>query len=66
MEQNSKLRDENGYLQSVNGRIAIATLRSECDNIQHRLDRIMEFIKSLGMAERLQEFLRPKVRGARK
>ena len=58
-EQNSKLRDENSYLQSVNGRIVIAKLRSERDNLQHRLDRVMEFIKSLGLAERLQEFLRP-------
>ncbi len=61
-EQNAKLRDENGYLQSVNGRIAIAELRSERDNIQHRLDRVMEFIKSLGLAEKLQAFLRPNKR----
>lgn len=66
VEQNSKLRNENAYLQSVNGRIAIAKLRSERDNLQHRLDRVMEFIKSLGLAERLQEFLRPKSRGVRK
>ena len=56
-EQNSKLRDENAYLQSVNGRIAIAKLRSERENVQHRLDRVMEFIKSLGLVERLDMFL---------
>ena len=61
-EQNSKLRGENAYLQSLNGRIAIAKLRSERDNVQHRLDRVMEFIKSLGLVEKLQAFLRPNKR----
>ncbi len=65
-EQNAELRKENGELQSVYGRIAIAKIRSERDNLQRQLDRIMEFIKSLGLAERLQAFLHPKGRGARK
>ncbi len=65
-EQNAELRKENGELQSVYGRIAIAKIRSERDNLQRQLDRVMEFIKSLGLAERLQAFLHPKGRGVRK
>lgn len=65
-EQNAELRKENGELQSVYGRIAIAKIRSERDNLQRQLDRVMEFIKSLGLAERLQAFLHLKGRGARK
>ncbi len=65
-EQNAELRKENGELQSVYGRIAIAKIRSERDNLQRQLDRVMEFIKSLGLAERLQAFLHQKGRGVRK
>ncbi len=65
-EQNAELRKENGELQSVYGRIAIAKIRSELDNLQRKLDSVMEFIKSLGLAERLQAFLYPKGRGIRK
>ncbi len=65
-EQNAELRKENGELQSVYGRIAIAKIRSERDNLQRQLDRVMEFIKNLGLAERLQAFLHPKGRGVRK
>jgi len=61
-EQVTELKEENGRLQSVNGKIAVATLRSERDNLQRKLDRIMEFIKSLGLAERLQAFLKPRGR----
>ena len=56
-EQNTQLRRENGELQSVYGRIALAKLRSELDNLQRKLDRVMEFIKGLGLAEKLQTFL---------
>ncbi len=65
-EQVTELKEENGRLQSVNGKIAVATLRSERDNLQRQLDRVMEFIKNLGLAERLQAFLHLKGRGARK
>ncbi len=65
-EQNAELRKENGELQSVYGRIAIAKIRSERDNLQRQLDRVMEFIKSLGLAERLQAFLHPRGRGVKK
>ncbi len=65
-EQNAELRKENGELRSVYGRIAIAKIRSERDNLQRQLDRVMEFIKSLGLVERLQAFLHPKGRGIRK
>lgn len=65
-EQNAELRKENGELQSVYGRIAIAKIRSERDDLQRQLDKVMEFIKSLGLAERLQAFLHPKSRGMRK
>lgn len=58
-EQNEQLRKENGELQSVYGRIAVAKLRSELDNLQRKLDRVMEFIKGLGLAEKLQAFLNP-------
>ena len=58
-EQNTQLRKENGELQSVYGRIAVSKLRSELDNLQRRLDRVMEFIKGLGLAEKLQAFLNP-------
>lgn len=56
-EQNSELRNENGKLQSVYGHIAISKLRAERDNLQRQLDRVMKFIKSLGLVERLQAFL---------
>ncbi len=65
-EQNAELQKENGELQSVYGRIAIAKIRSERDNLRRQLDRVMEFIKGLGLAERLQAFLHPKGRGIRK
>ncbi len=65
-EQNAELRKENGELQSVYGRIAIAKIRSERDNLQRQLDRVMEFIKGLGLVEKLQAFLHLKGRGARK
>lgn len=58
-KQNEQLRKENGELQSVYGRIAVAKLRSELDNLQRKLDRVMEFIKGLGLAEKLQAFLNP-------
>ena len=58
-EQNATLKNENGKLQSVYGQIAISKLRSERDNLQRKLDRVMEFIKSLGLVERLQAFLNP-------
>lgn len=64
--QNAELRNENGQLQSVNGQIAISKLRTERDNLQRKLDRVMEFIKSLGLVERLQAFLHPMKRGVRK
>lgn len=62
-EQNYELRAENGRLQSVNGQISLAKLRSERDNLQRRLNRVMEFIKSLGLVEKLQAFLNPRARG---
>ncbi len=62
-EQVTELKEENGRLQSVSGKIAVATLRSERDNLRRQLDRVMEFIKSLRLAERLQAFLHPKGRG---
>ena len=65
-EQVTELKEENGRLQSVSGKITVATLRSDRDNLQRQLDRVMEFIKSLGLAERLQAFLRPHGRGTRK
>ena len=58
-KQNAELRNENGRLQSVYGQIAISKLRSERDNLQRKLDRVMEFIKSLGLLEKLQKFLKP-------
>ncbi len=58
-EQNAELRKENGELQSIYGRIAIAKIRSERDNLQRQLDRVMEFIRSLGLAEKLQTFFYP-------
>lgn len=58
-EKNAQLQKENGELQSVYGRIAVAKLRSELDNLQRKLDRVMEFIKGLGLAEKLQAFLNP-------
>ncbi len=61
-EQNAELRKENGELQSVYGKIAIAKLRSEQDNLQRKLDRVMEFIKDLGLAEKLQVFINPNKR----
>lgn len=57
--KNNELRQENGELQSVSGKIAIDKLRSERDNLQQKLDRVMEFIKSLGLFEKLQAFLNP-------
>ncbi len=57
--KNDELRQENGELQSVSGKIAIAKLRSERDNLQRKLDRVMNFIKDLGLAEKLQAFLNP-------
>ncbi len=65
-EQVTELKEENGRLQSVSGKIAVATLRSERDNLRKQLDRVMEFIRGLGLAERLQAFLRPLGRGSRK
>lgn len=62
-EQNYELRDENRKLQSVYGQMALAKLRSERDNLQRKLDRVMEFIKGLGLVERLQAFLNPRTRG---
>ncbi len=59
MERNAQIRKENGELQSVYGRIAVAKLRSELDNLQRKLDMVMEFIKGLGLAEKLQAFLNP-------
>ena len=61
-KQNAELQNENGRLQSVYGQIAISKLRSERDNLQRKLNRIMEFIKGLGLVERLQAFLNPKTR----
>ncbi|WP_301069571.1 hypothetical protein [uncultured Bacteroides sp.] len=65
-KQNEQLRKENGELQSVYGRIAVAKLRSELDNLQRKLDRVMKFIKGLGLAEKLQAFLNPISCGRRK
>lgn len=65
-KQNAELQNENGKLQSVYGQIAISKLRSERDNLQRKLDRVMEFIKSLGLVERLKAFLQPMKRGVRK
>lgn len=65
-KQNAELRNENVKLQSVYGQIAISKLRSERDNLQRNLDRVMEFIKSLGLWEKLQAFLNPISRGIRK
>ena len=64
--QNAELRNENGKLQSVYGHIAISKLRSERDNLQRKLDRVMEFIKELGLVEKLQMFLQPIKRGVLK
>lgn len=62
-KQNAELQNENGKLQSVYGQIAISKMRSERDNLQRKLDKVMEFIKNLGLAEKLQAFLNPKARG---
>lgn len=65
-EQNATLKNENGKLQSVYGQIAISKLRAERDNLQRKLDRVMVFIKELGLMEKLQAFLQPIKRGMRK
>ncbi len=54
--QNANLRNENGRLQSVYGQMAISKMRAERDNLQRQLDRVMEFIKGLGLTEKLQAF----------
>lgn len=64
--KNDELCQENGELQSVSGKIAIAKLRSERDNLQRKLDRVMEFIKCLELVDRLQAFLHSINRGMRK
>ena len=46
-------------LQSVYERMAIAKLRSELDNLQRKFDKVMEFIDSLNLKERLDKFLHP-------
>lgn len=56
-EQNAELRNENGMLQSVYGKMAISKLRSELDNLQRKFDKVMEFIESLGLKEKLDKFL---------
>ena len=56
-EQNSQLQNENSRLQSVYGKAAISKIRVERDNLQQRLDKIMEFIKALGLTEKLESFL---------
>ncbi len=43
--------------------IELAKVRSERDNLRRQLDRIMEFIKSLGLVEKLQAFLNPRAQG---
>ena len=65
-EQNAALKNENGKLQSVYGQIAISKLRTERNNLQRKFDRVMEFIKELGLMEKLQAFLQPIKRGMRK
>ncbi len=42
-KQNAELQNENGKLQSVYEQIAISKMRSERDNLQRKLDRVMEF-----------------------
>lgn len=65
-EQNAALRNENSKLQSVNGQIAISKLRTERDNLQRKLDKIIEFIKNMGLFEKLKTFLQPMRREVRK
>lgn len=64
--QNANLRNENGKLQSVYGQMAISKLRSERDNLQRQIDKIMDFIKSLGLADKLQEFLTARTKGVKR
>ncbi len=58
-EQVAELKKEKAASNSFDSRIELAKVRSERDNLQRKLDRIMEFIKSLGLSEKLQAFLNP-------
>lgn len=59
-ERNDALRTENWQLKSVYGKAAVAKLQAERDNLQRKLDKVLDFVKSLGLWERLQAFLNPK------
>lgn len=58
-EQVAELKREKAAANSFDTRIELAKVRSERDNLQRKLDNIMEFIKGLGLVERLQAFLQP-------
>lgn len=55
-EQVAELKREKAAANSFDARIELAKVRSERDNLQRRLDKITEFIKSFGLMEKLQAF----------
>lgn len=58
--ENSSLKKEIGELKSVRNRINISALKAETEEWKRRYDRVMNFIESLGLKERLETFLKPK------
>ena len=62
-EEVAELKKEKAAGNFFDLRIELAKVRSERDNLQRKIDRVLEFIKIKGLLEQLKAFLNPKVRG---
>lgn len=63
-EKNAALEQEVRSLYPL--KESLRKAEQERDSLKAKLQKVMEFIESLNLKQKLQEFLKPRVRGLRK
>lgn len=58
-DENEALKKEIGTLKSIRNQLNISALKSELDDMKRKYQKVMDFINSLGLKEKLQVFLHP-------
>lgn len=60
-EENSALKRENSSLKSIRNQINISALKNEIEEWKRKYQRVIDFVESLGLKEKLEAFLKPKL-----
>ncbi len=61
-QENSELKKELSSLKSIRNQINTAALKQELEELKRKYSKVIDFIESLGLKQKLEQFLHPKNR----